>query len=36
LAYECDMEIPDEFFDLNPEFGREDFENGLLKRFDNL
>jgi hypothetical protein len=30
------MEIPDEFFEINPDLDREKFENELFERFDNL
>jgi hypothetical protein len=36
LALECDLEIPDEFFEHNTEIGREEYEEELLGKFDKL
>ena len=36
LSLECEMEIPDEFFELNPEIDKKEYEEELLKKFEEL
>ena len=36
LTLDCDIEFPDEFFELNPDLNREKFENELLNRFEEI
>ena len=36
LAWECDMEIPDEFFELNPDIDPVEYKENLLERFKSL
>ena len=33
-AIECDMEIPDEFFELNPDIDKEKYIEELLEKFE--
>jgi hypothetical protein len=36
LALECEIEIPDEYFELNPEIDPVEFKENLLDRFEAI